>query len=198
MLDDKNGRGDESIVSAAKQYSGEALRVIVISLAIILPVRYFLVQPFYVKGASMEPNFKDREYLVINELSYRFETPVRGEIVVFRPPTATNEFFIKRVIGEPGEKVTVRNGVVTIADKDHPNGYKLDESAYIPGIYTPGDIEVTLAADQYFLMGDNRSVSMDSRSFGPVSKGAIVGKVWIRGWPLDKIGSIESPSYAGI
>lgn len=196
MLKPKNGASDESIGSLAKQYLGEAARIIVLSLAIILPVRYFLIQPFYVKGASMEPNFMDKEYLVIDELSYRFAAPERGEIVVFRPPNAPNEFYIKRVIGLPGETVVVKDGVVTIKNAEHPEGFRLDESAYIPGIYTPGDMEVTLSDGEYFVMGDNRSVSMDSRSFGPISRSSIVGKVWVRGWPLEKIGPIEPPAYS--
>jgi signal peptidase I len=122
--------------------------------------------------------------------------PTRGEIVVFRPPTGKNDFFIKRVIGLPGETVIVKDGVVTILDQDHPKGYRLDESTYLSGIYTPGEAKVTLSSDEFFLMGDNRSVSLDSRSFGAVPQKNIVGKVWVRGWPIERIGSISTPAYS--
>jgi signal peptidase I len=92
----------------------ELVQVLLISLAIVLPVRYFLVQPFSVKGASMEPNFYEREYLIIDALSYRLRHPVRGEIVVFRPPNDRHDYYIKRVIGLPGETVEIMNGKVKI------------------------------------------------------------------------------------
>src|SRR3989344_5652344 len=90
-------------------YVFELIKVVVISLAIIIPVRYYLIQPFYVKGASMEPNFYDKEYLIIDEISYRFYAPERGDIVVFRYPGDPGQFFIKRVIGLPGESIRIRN-----------------------------------------------------------------------------------------
>jgi signal peptidase I len=142
----------------------------------------------------MEPNFHDREYLVIDELSYRFHEPTRGEIVVFRPPGG-KQYFIKRVIGVPGDTVTIARGTVTVADAAHPGGYLLDESSYVPGVYTQGEMRVTLGGNEYFLMGDNRSSSLDSRSFGPVPRANIVGRVWIRGWPLEKLGTIGAASY---
>lgn len=187
---------NESLGVLARQYLGEALRIILLSLAIILPVRYFLIQPFYVKGASMEPNFKNSEYLVIDELSYRFEAPKRGDIVVFRPPTDASEHFIKRVIGLPGEGVDLANGVYTIRNDEHPEGFRLDESAYLKGVSTPGAVHILLKDDEYFVSGDNRSVSFDSRSFGPIKRSSITGRVWIRGWPLDKIGPVATPEYA--
>ncbi len=185
----------EPIGKVAAGYVGEMIRVILLSLAIILPIRYFLIQPFYVKGASMEPNFYDKEYLVIDELSYRFHDPVRGEIVVFRPPGDGRSYFIKRVIGLPGETVTVARGVVTIASADDPKGKVLDEKDYLGELYTPGETKTTLKDGEYFLMGDNRTSSLDSRSFGPVARGSVVGRVWVRGWPPEKVGTIAAPSY---
>lgn len=183
----------ESLLSAARRTTGEMIRVILLSLAIILPVRYFLIQPFYVKGASMEPNFYDHEYLVIDELSYRFRPPQRGEIVVFRPPGNGNQYFIKRVIGLPGETVMVDKGQVKITSAS--STYSLDESAYLSGIYTPGEVSLPLKPSQYFLLGDNRYSSLDSRAFGPVQLRSIVGRAWLRGWPLDKIGTVPEASY---
>jgi len=184
----------KSFVARALEFLGELLHVVIISLAIIVPVRYFLIQPFYVKGASMEPNFYDHEYLIIDELSYRLREPVRGDIVVFRYPNDPRQFFIKRVIGLPGDRVRVSDGRVTIYDTAHPDGWTLDESPYLGTLRTPGEKDVTLGAREYFLMGDNRSASLDSRVFGPVPRQFIVGRVWFRGWPPEKMRLYESGS----
>lgn len=174
----------------------EFIQIAIIAAAIIIPIRYFLVQPFYVKGASMEPNFYDHEYLVINEISYRFEDPVRGDIIVFRYPLNTTEFFIKRIIGLPGETVEVSNGRVTIYNDAHPNGVALDETAYLAeGTVTPGTKKITLGSSEYFVMGDNRNASSDSRVWGPVPVNDIVGSVWVRGLPLNRMGTFSAPSY---
>lgn len=173
----------------------ELLQVAAISLAIIIPVRYFLVQPFYVKGASMEPNFFDHEYLIIDEVSYRVREPIRGDIVVFKYPNDPKQFFIKRVIGLPNETVEIADGHVRIYNDDHPNGFLLDETSYLDQDFTAGTLTVTLKADEYFLMGDNRSSSLDSRIFGPVKQEAIVGRVWLRGYPLDRWKYFEAPAY---
>lgn len=174
----------------------ELIQVAAVSLAIIIPVRYFLIQPFYVKGASMEPNFFDHEYLIIDELSYRFKTPVRGDIVVFRYPNDPRQFFIKRVIGVPGETVEIAGGQVKIFNNEHPNGMVLPEQEYLEQDFTSPTRTVTLKADEYFVMGDNRIASLDSRYFGPIKQSAIIGRVWLRGWPLDRWKVFENPTYA--
>src|SRR3989339_2004483 len=92
----------------------EVVQIVIISAAIIIPIRYFLIQPFYVKGASMEPNFYDHEYLIIDEISYRFHEPQRGDIVVFRYPDDPSQFFIKRLIGLPSEIIKINDGKITI------------------------------------------------------------------------------------
>lgn len=178
---------------AISEFFWEMVRVAIISLAIILPVRYFLVQPFYVKGASMEPNFHDHEYLIIDEISYRFNEPQRGDIVVFKYPKDPKQYFIKRVIGLPGEKVKIQDGNIYV------NGVKLEET-YLPDnletllpLRGYGDIE--LASDEFFLLGDNRNQSLDSRVFGPVKREFIVGRTWIRGWPFNKITIFSTPDY---
>jgi signal peptidase I len=174
----------------------EFVQIAVISAAIIIPIRYFLVQPFYVKGASMEPNFYDHEYLIIDEISYRFDEPARGEIVVFRYPKDPSEFFIKRIIGLPSETVEVSEGRVIIYNDEHPNGLALDESAYlVEGTVTPGRKKITLGADEYFVLGDNRKASSDSRVWGPVPDEDIIGRVWVRGLPLSRLGTFETPLY---
>ena len=163
----------------------EVAKIIIIALAIIKPIHYFLLQPFYVKGASMEPNFYDAQYLIIDELSYRFTPVKRGDVVVFRYPRDPREFFIKRIIGLPGERVKVNDGKVAIFKNPASNtGLILDDSDYLGNTPTLGQIDVVLSKDQYYLLGDNRGASLDSRIFGAVDKRFIIGRVWIRGWPL--------------
>lgn len=182
---------EEGWFKATIDFFVETVKIVVLAAAIILPIRYFLIQPFYVKGASMEPNFHDHEYLMINEVGYRFGEPERGDIVVFKYPRDPKQFFIKRVIGLPGDTIEVKDDGVYIAEGSIGELQRFDESEYLPS-----DVETkqkgtehryVLEADQYFLLGDNREHSLDSRSFGPVDINLIVGKVWFRGWPLDRI-----------
>lgn len=175
-------------------FIAEIVQIAVLALAIILPVRYFLIQPFVVKGASMEPNFYDNEYLIIDELTFHFRAPERGEIVVFRPPQHTDQYYIKRVIGLPGETVEIRSGKVTIYNDEHPNGFTLDET-YIDQV-TEGRDRRTLGPDEYYVLGDNRDASLDSRYFGPVSIDRFVGRVWVRGLPIDRATAFDLPSYS--
>ncbi len=180
-------------------FAVEIVQIVAIALAIIIPVRYFLIQPFVVKGASMEPNFYDSEYLIVDELSYRFRSPERGEVVVFHPPKNEMQYYIKRVIGLPGETVEVHDGKIIVSNTEYPNGIELTES-YLDE-YTDGNVRKTLGKDEYFLMGDNREASLDSRGFGPVqldgdvSTGDIIGRVWIRGFPLDRLTTFPVPEY---
>lgn len=186
--------GEPSLLGSIGRFALELVEIVVISLAIILPIRYFLIQPFYVKGASMEPTFDDHEYLIIDELSYRFRAPERGEVVVFRYPLDPRQYFIKRIVGLPGEAVSVSGGKVVIVNAEHPDGFTLDESGYLsPDAVTHGDRTVQLSADGYFVLGDNRTASLDSRTFGPLPASQIVGRVWIRGWPLDRVAVFSAP-----
>lgn len=187
---------DRSVRAIVIDYLAEMVRVVVISLAIILPVRYFLIQPFYVKGASMEPTYNDHEYLIINEIAYRLREPARGEVVVFRYPNDPRQYFIKRVVGVPGETVVVSAGRVKILSADRPEGWYLDESEYLPpDTFVAGERRVSLGAAEYYVLGDNRGSSLDSRSFGPVPRRFIVGRVWLRGWPIDKAEVFRKPIY---
>ena len=174
----------------------EVAKIIVISLAIIIPIRYYLIQPFYVKGASMEPTFHDYEYLIINEITYRLNTPDRGDIIVLKDPRNTSQFFIKRIIGLPGETIKIKNGTVMIANSEHPEGVILDESSYLnDSVYTSGNIDITLDADKFYVMGDNRGSSLDSRIIGPIGKEYIIGKAWVRAWPFNKLTHFNLPDY---
>ena len=169
-------------------FTWEIFKVVVISLAIIIPVRYFLIKPFYVKGASMEPNFHDYEYLIIDELTYRFNEPQRGDVVVFRYPLDRAQFFIKRVVGLPGETITIGNGQVYITSADDNSHTPLFEPYLAPATRTSGDAVFSLGSDEYLLLGDNRGSSLDSRYFGPVKSDDIVGRTLLRGWPLNRAG----------
>lgn len=173
---------------------GEIVRILLISLAIVIPIRYFLVQPFVVRGASMEPNFTDQEYLVVDEISYYVRAPTRGEVVVFRYPRDTAEFFIKRIIGLPGEKVSIRKGRISIANRAYPEGFTLEEPYLDPLLKTYPDMEKTLGQDEYFVLGDNRNASSDSRIWGVLPRKLITGRAAWSAWPPQTFGAV--PHYA--
>lgn len=159
----------------------------IISLVIILPIRYFIIQPFFVLGASMEPNFKNGDYLIINEISYRLNKPARGDVIVFKYPNNPSQYYIKRVIGLPGEIITISDEKIVIKNKENPDGFTLKES-YLPNIGTNGNVSTTLGFDEYFVLGDNRGASSDSRIWGPLKEKFIVGKALLRAFPFDKAG----------
>ncbi|MFA6322748.1 MAG: signal peptidase I [Candidatus Buchananbacteria bacterium] len=169
----------------------EIVKIVVISLAIIIPVRYYLIKPFYVKGASMEPNFYNHEYLIIDEISYRFSQPQRGDTVVIRYPYDPSQYFIKRVIGLPGEKIKISASRVSIYNSQYPDGLVLHEPYLPESLKTLGEVEVTLKSNEYYVLGDNRVASLDSRVFGPVSREFVVGKTLLRGWPIYRIGLVN-------
>lgn len=143
----------------------------------------------------MEPNFHDKQYLIIDELSYRFNAPQRGDVVVIRYPNDPKQYFLKRLIGLPKETVKLKDGRVYIYNEEKPQGFVLNESYLPDGLDTYGINEVVLGKNEYFVLGDNRAFSLDSRSFGALDEHLIIGKVWIRGWPLSKIGVIPSVKY---
>lgn len=174
----------------------EIIKIIVISLLIVVPIRYFLIQPFFVKGASMEPNFDDGQYLIIDEISYRFRLPERGEVIVFKYPQDPSQYYIKRIIGLPGETVEIISGYVIIYNHQNPQGKILDESQYLDiRQETLGNVKITLAKDEYFILGDNRPASSDSRRWGPLKTDYIIGRTWIRAWPPEKAEVFAAPSY---
>lgn len=157
----------------------------VIALLIALPIKYFVASPFIVRQTSMFPTFKDGDYLIVDKLSYKFEKPKRDDVVVFKPPFGDNNYFIKRIIGLPGETVIINNGTVTIKNAEHPQGFILNEP-YVSS-ERDSDSMVTLDSKSYFVMGDNRSVSSDSRNWGPLSIEHISGRAMFRLFPLSSI-----------
>ncbi|GIW65176.1 MAG: hypothetical protein KatS3mg093_155 [Candidatus Parcubacteria bacterium] len=152
------------------------VEVLIIFLLFILPIRLFLFEPFFVKGDSMEPNFHSWDYLIIDKFSYFYRLPQRGDVVVFKPPFDNNIYYIKRIIGLPNERIVIDNSKIIIYNKQKPQGFILNEP-YVTNHYTPGLIDVQLKNDEYFVLGDNREVSYDSRKWGPLRKERIVGKV---------------------
>ena len=180
----------------AVNFIWELFKIAVIALVIVVPIRYFLFQPFIVSGDSMVPNFQSGNYLIVDEITYRFSSPQRGDVIVFDAsfiPGYSHERFIKRIIGLPGETVDVTNGQVEII-KDG-KVIVLDEK-YLPAdLKTYQDKEITLKADEYFVMGDNRQQSYDSRYWGAVQKKYIIGKAFLRILPIDTLSVFSHPSY---
>ncbi len=183
-----------SLLGSAGLFILEMLKVVVLAGITISLVRYFLFKPFYVKGASMEPNFFDKEYLIIDEISYRLRAPQRGEVIVFKYPENPKEYFLKRIIALPGERVKISEGKITIYNQEHPEGVVLDEP-YLPAdLLTSGERTfVPLNENQYFVLGDNRDNSYDSRRFGAVDKSLVVGRVFVRGWPFNRAQVFNHP-----
>ncbi len=170
----------------------EVIKIVALTLIIIIPIRLWVIQPFFVSGASMEPSFDNGDYLIIDEISYRFRQPQRGDVIVFKFPEDQRQYYIKRIIGLPGEKVEIQDGQVFIYNSENPNGFLLDQSGYSLIGYTFGNIRVQLGEDQYFVMGDNRSSSSDSRRWGPVKSDLIIGKVIVRALPVSKFQTYPS------
>jgi signal peptidase I len=182
----------DSIAKRIWQWFLDFIETIVIALAIFVVVYQFLFQPHQVKGNSMYDNYYNGEYLLTDKISYRFDEPQVGDVVVFKAPMNEDYDYIKRIVGEPGDRVMIKSGKVMV------NGQTFDESGYLdmevttrPGQFAKEGVTVTVPSEQYFTMGDNRNNSSDSRDWGTVPIENIVGKAWVRYWPLNKIGVIE-------
>ncbi|MBI5799061.1 MAG: signal peptidase I [Candidatus Yonathbacteria bacterium] len=169
-----------------REEAWETSRFLLVALAIVVPIRLFIAQPFIVSGASMDPTFKDKQYLIVDELSYNIGDPARGDVVIFKYPKNQKQYFIKRVIGLPGETVLVDGqGKVFIKDENGEIVLTMNE----PYVAYPKDdsVERTLNPGEYFMMGDNRAGSFDSRAWGPVDRNLIVGKAFLRLFPFTTI-----------
>jgi len=169
-----------------REEAWETFRFLLIALAIVIPIRVFIAQPFIVSGASMDPTFKDKQYVIVDELSYHIGDPARGDVVIFKYPKNPKQYFIKRVIGLPEETILVDGkGRVFIKNKDGKIALTLNE----PYVAYPKDdsMERILKVGEYFMMGDNRAGSFDSRAWGPVNRDLIVGKAFLRLFPVSTI-----------
>jgi signal peptidase I len=174
----------------------DLIKFAIIALLIVIPIRMFIAQPFVVSGESMFPTFHDSEYLIVDELSYLIGNPHRGDVIIFRYPGDTKRFFIKRIIGMPNEEVSIKDGVVTIINKENPNGFALTEP-YIDEKFSTTDIYKT-GDGEYFVMGDNRNRSSDSRIWGESSpikltNKLIIGRAYLRLLPFNRISYL--PGY---
>ena len=159
---------------------------IVLAIVIVIPIRFFVAQPFIVDGQSMHPTFESSDYLIIDELTYRFEAPQRGDVIVFRYPGNTKVFYIKRIIGLPGETIHINSGKVIVTKTDGSSLALTEPYAVVEdATYT---LNTTLGSDQYFVMGDNRPESSDSRVWGPLPAKDIIGRVLIRLLPPSGLG----------
>lgn len=171
----------EKFLKIAREYTV----LIGTSLLMVFLVRTFIAQPFVVNGASMEPTFHTNEYLIVDQLSYELGSPHRGEVIIFKYPLSPSRYFIKRVIGLPGETVKVSGTKVEIKKPGETTFTTLEEP-YIE-FEKESFVEMTLANDEYFVMGDNRMASLDSRSWGPLKESFIVGKAFVRLFPPSKV-----------
>ncbi|HEX8946989.1 MAG TPA: signal peptidase I [Candidatus Paceibacterota bacterium] len=164
----------------------DIITFVLLVVLVVVPIRLFIAQPFVVDGESMHPTFENGNYLIIDELTYDFEKPQRGDVIVFRYPGDPSIFYIKRIIGLPGETVSITNGLTTITE---PNGAsKTLTEPYISSKDASYNLNTTLSGDEYFVMGDNRPESSDSRVWGPLPKRDIIGRVLLRLYPPSKMG----------
>ncbi|MCL4400273.1 signal peptidase I [Patescibacteria group bacterium] len=171
----------------------EMLETVAIAVAAVILVRTFVAQPFLVSGSSMEPTFMNGDYLLVDELTYHLRQPERGEVIVLKYPKDPSSYFIKRIIGLPGETVIIKNGIVSILD----NGKNLVlNEPYVDQKMATTNFEETLGPNEYFVMGDNRNFSYDSRSWGPVPSNDVVGMVRLRLWPLQTAMAFGAPNYS--
>ena len=184
-MEEKNNLKPDSLLKKIKDNVIEFLKFAFIAVIIVLPIRMFIAQPFIVSGLSMFPTFNDGEYLIIDELSYNLGTAHRNDVVVFHYPNDKKKYFIKRIIGLPNETIVINNGEITIKNAQFPDGFKLEQDYIKEKFSTTGTY--TTGPDDYFVMGDNRNFSSDSRAWGTLPKKLLVGRAYLRLLPLNHI-----------
>jgi len=178
------GSAEALIEKKKPNFLSDIITFSIIAILIVAPIRLFIAQPFIVSGASMEPTFKTGEYLIIDQLSYSFDAPKRGEVIIFRYPNEPSKFFIKRVIGLPNETVELHGKEIVIKNSEHPSGIILDEPYLEEGNRNVTNMTTTLRDNEYFVLGDNRRASSDSRIWGPLAEDFIVGRAFVRLFPI--------------
>jgi signal peptidase I len=171
----------------------ELLKFAVVAIVVVVPVRLFVAQPFIVSGASMEPTFETGQYLIVDELSYRLGAPARGDVIIFRYPKDPSQFFIKRIVGLPGETVAIKNGSVYVTKTDGET-IALTEP-YVVNEGNGPDQTTQLGPQSYFVMGDNRPESSDSRFWGVLPAQDIIGRAFVRLLPLNNIGLLPGSTH---
>lgn len=186
MQDNNNQKVLQEEQKKENSGSWELVRYVFIALIIVVPFRIFIAQPYVVSGSSMDPTFKDGDYLIVDQLSKRFADPERESVIIIRYPKDPSKFFIKRLIAFPGERVEIHAGIVTIFNDNNPNGLTLDNS-YVE--YKKQDeFKIELGEGEYFVMGDNRASSSDSRVWGSLPRKDIVGEPILRLLPVKEAG----------
>ena len=170
----------------------ETLETVAVAFAAVFLVRTYIAQPFLVSGASMEPNCENGDYLLVDELTYRFREPERGEVVVFRYPGNPSSYYIKRIIGLPGERISGGEGGIVIYRAE---GEVKFTEPYVLQKKAVGDFDYELGENEYFMMGDNRGFSFDSRSWGALKRANIIGLARLRLWPANKVMAFSAPAY---
>ena len=175
--------------------ASDIIETVIIALVVFLIVYIFLVQPHRVSGESMLPNFENGELILTDKLSYKFGQPKRGAVIVFKAPPDKKRDFIKRIIGLPGEKISLSAGKILINDQILTENYLPGDFRVIEGSFLREGETKQLPSDYYFVIGDNRSHSFDSREWGFLIKEDIVGRAWVVYWPLNKISFVKSISY---
>jgi signal peptidase I len=193
-IEEAEGQFEAEQAPGVGSFLWELARVVIIAFIIMLVFRFFVAEPFIVSGASMVPNFHNKEYLIISKIQYRFHEPERGDVVVFKYPKDPSQYFIKRIIGLPGEKVQLQEGRLRIFNANHPEGFVLQEPYLPAGTQTLGhEGTFTLEKDEFYVLGDNRDQSSDSRVWGVLPKYDLVGRAWLRVFPLPQFGIIDHP-----
>lgn len=190
-VDEKSFSPDVLSPESSKSEDKNVLWYALVALGLALFIRFFIATPYMVSGSSMEHTFENLDYLIVDRLTYKVSEPTRGDVVVFMQPQAETRDLIKRIVGLPGETVMIRGNEVSIVNTTHPDGVILKEpyltEANMGGI---NNMQVTLGENEYFVLGDNRRVSADSRMWGPLPKHDIIGRVIVRLFPFTAINAL--------
>lgn len=183
------------------RFTAETIRTILIVVALAYLLRFFIFEPFVVEGKSMEPRFATNDYLLVDKVSYRFSEPQRGDIIVFKYPNDITTNYVKRIIGLPGDTVTIEDGRVKISNAEHPEGFLLNEDVYLDdSVKTTlpiiGRSQFIVSPNNFFVLGDNRPASSDSREWGLLPREDVIGRVVVQAWPFNHISVIAHARYA--
>lgn len=174
----------------------DIIQTLVVAAAVFVIAYLFLFQPHQVIGNSMEPNFFDKEYILTDKISYRFRQPARGDVIIFKAPPDPEREYIKRAIGLPGERIKIFEGKIYLNGQGLNEAYLLTQSFAVPGSFLKEGEEMTIPPSYYFVLGDNRSHSSDSREWGFVSRTSIIGRAFLRYWPIPQVGLLPKASYS--
>lgn len=169
------------------------IKTVLIIIILAALIRQFVIQPFIVDGQSMEPNFQNNDYLITDKVSYRLHSPSRGEVVIFHPPDNPSVNYLKRIVGVPGDTIAVKNGDVYVNGKKIIEPYiNNNEKTHSP---SSGDVEITLKEKEFFVLGDNRNHSRDSREIGPIPISNIVSRIWLRLFPFNTMSAFAAEKF---